>query len=178
LQEWVNRLLARRPLRLVRLPRTQCRPQTHFARPAEHGAGAREVAYLQGFPKADAGTRTPDPLLTMQSTGLAHAAGQSRLASGIHPDCHVPRGLPMPLDTGRYRRFRPQTDDLGSGRTSSVRCMRTAPWLRLRGSGCGASRSELALAPDERERELPSVRSLSLRAKRDSRIAIATELVT
>jgi hypothetical protein len=29
-------------------------------------------------------------------------------------------------------------------------------------------RSELALAPDERERELPSVRSLSLRATRDS----------
>jgi hypothetical protein len=33
--------------------------------------------------EADAGTRTPDPLLTMQSPALTFAAAQSRLASGF-----------------------------------------------------------------------------------------------
>jgi len=69
---------------------------------------------MQRFPRADAGTRTPDPLLTMQKRRLTPAAAQSRLASGLTGSPHAETPRRMPLDISRSRPFRPQTDVLGS----------------------------------------------------------------
>ena len=52
--------------------------------------------------RADEGTRTPDPLLTMQSTGRPPAAGQFRWPSGIGLHQHLARRLG---DAARYGRI-------------------------------------------------------------------------
>ena len=52
------------------------------------------------FGRADAGTRTPDPLLTMERRGLTPAAAQSRLASGIDRITLCQTTTP---DAARYR---------------------------------------------------------------------------
>jgi hypothetical protein len=85
--------------------------------------------------RADAGTRTPDALLTMQSTGLAPAAGQSRLPSRLDPDQRAEAGLAMRLDRGGSRPFGPKSRAWGQGPTGLRKVARAGPPPSARASG-------------------------------------------
>ena len=71
--------------------------------------------------EADEGTRTPDPLLTMEVPGLTPDAAQSRLASGIasisRAETSCARWRQILLDPGR---FGPQKASWGQPASEAV----------------------------------------------------------
>jgi hypothetical protein len=118
--------LARRRARLVRLARPNSDPNSRPRPRRAQPAGLADWALLQAFVKADAGTRTPDPLLTMQKRGTCSRGTQSRLPSRLSRITTRRDGAPDAARYGPIPAVRPQIDLLGS--TWRAKQSRNAPF--------------------------------------------------
>jgi hypothetical protein len=94
--------LGRRQLRPVRPSSPPIPTPTPSSSPASAARRGSGLSDLQVFLEADAGTRTPDPLLTMEAPGGGPVARPIRLRSGI--------GLVGPVASGSAHTARYPTD--------------------------------------------------------------------
>ena len=121
---------------------TQPRPRAHRA----PRAGVADCTDLQVFRGADAGTRTPDPLLYHGEHGTALRDGATPLGKRDGSGSGTAdAGSAMRLDPGGFRRFRPQIAFLGS----RARLRSWAPLKDLHRTG-GRARHSRSLPPEQR----------------------------
>jgi hypothetical protein len=139
--------------------RAQLPPRARWAR----RAGLPMWRICRSFVEANAGTRTPDPLLTMEKRGTCSHGAQCRLSSGIGLDYASDGRAADPARCGRIPAVSAPNGRLGVSLASGAMCrLRGAP-LPSRGRRTLGTPDETAALMGERHSEWEPARVLQSR---------------